>query len=141
MVLGTIPYMSPEQARGRAVDKRSDIWSLGCVLYECLSGRRAFDGDTATDVIAKILERDPDWEALPARTPPRVRELLERCLEKDPRRRVRDSGDVRMELERALAAREWTSSGAIRIPQGSGPLWRSVLPWAVAALAVAAALL
>lgn len=139
-IFGTAPYMSPEQARGRPVDKRSDIWSLGCVLYECLSGRRAFDGDTATEVLAKILERDPDWNALPPRTPPRVRELLARCLEKDPRRRVRDSGDVRMELERALAAREWTSSGILRIPQGTGRRWRSVAPWAVAALAVAAAL-
>jgi eukaryotic-like serine/threonine-protein kinase len=141
MVFGTVPYMSPEQARGRPVDKRSDIWSLGCVLYECLSGRRAFDGDTATDVVAKILERDPDWEALPPRTPPRVRELLARCLEKDPRRRVRDSGDVRMELERALAAREWTSSGAVRVLRRSAPPWRRVVPWAVAATAVAAALL
>ena len=71
-VIGTVPYMSPEQARGRPVDRRTDIWSLGCVLYECLTGRRAFDGETATDVLAKILERDPSWEALPARTPARV---------------------------------------------------------------------
>src|SRR5262245_5553763 len=103
-VFGTVPYMSPEQARGRAVDKRTDIWALGCVLYECLSGRRAFDGDTATDVVAKILERDPAWAALPARTPPRLRELCERCLEKDPARRLRDAGDLRLELPRATTA-------------------------------------
>src|SRR6185369_2055312 len=67
IVIGTVPYMSPEQARGRPIDKRTDIWALGCVLYECLTGRRAFDGDSSTDVLAKILERDPDWEALPGR--------------------------------------------------------------------------
>ena len=143
MVLGTIPYMSPEQARGRAVDKRSDIWSLGCVLYECLVGRRAFDGDTATDVLAKILERDPDWDALPARTPPRVRELLERCLEKDLKHRVRDSGDVRIELERARDAREWSTSGLRRIRRPRRARIQQVLPWAVAgvlAVALAASL-
>src|SRR5262245_5437302 len=119
-VFGTIPYMSPEQARGRPVDKRTDIWSLGCVLYECLSGRRAFAGDTSADAGVEILEREPDWDALPARTPQRVRELLARCLEKDPRLRVRDAGDVRIELTRAREAREWTSTGSLRVP-----------PWAV----------
>jgi DNA-directed RNA polymerase specialized sigma24 family protein len=140
MIFGTIPYMSPEQARGRPVDKRSDIWSLGCVLYELFSGRRAFDGEAVTDVLAKILERDPDWDALPTRTPPRVRELLERCLEKDLNQRERDSGDVRIELQRALSAREWTTTGALRVrswrPRSAVP---SALPWAVAAIAVAVA--
>jgi Tol biopolymer transport system component len=140
MIFGTIPYMSPEQARGRSVDKRSDIWSLGCVLYECLSGRRAFDGESATDVLAKILERDPDWDALPPRTPPRVRELLERCLEKDLNQRARDSGDVRIELQRAQSAREWTTTGSLRIRPSRGRLrLPSALPWAVAAIAVAVA--
>ena len=139
MMVGTVPYMSPEQARGRLVDKRSDIWSLGCVLYECLTGRRAFDGETATDVLAKVLERDPSWEALPARTPPRVRELVQRCLEKEVRRRIRDAGDVRLELERAREAREWASSGAVAAvaPARRLPSW---LPWGVAGLAVAVAL-
>jgi len=146
-VFGTIPYMSPEQARGRMVDKRTDIWSLGCVLYECLSGRRAFDGDTAADVIGKILEREPDWDALPSRTPPRVRALLERCLEKDPKLRLRDAGEARIELARALEAREWTSSGALHVrPSSARAVARSVkarpiLPWAIAALAVAVAAL
>jgi serine/threonine protein kinase len=139
MVLGTVPYMSPEQARGRTVDKRTDIWALGCVLYECLAGRRAFDGDTATDVLAKILERDPDWDALPPRTPPRVRELLERCLEKDLKHRARDSGDVRIELERALAAREWTSTGVVRAWRSGRTRVRGVLPWSVAAVSTVVA--
>ena len=139
MVFGTVPYMSPEQARGRALDKRSDIWALGCVLYECLSGKRAFDGDSASDVVAKILERDPDWTALPARTPPRVRELLERCLEKDPRKRMRDAGDVRIELERALAAREWTSSGIVRAAEEERSSSRG-WAWAAAGVGLAAVL-
>src|SRR5262245_9606283 len=139
-VFGTVPYMSPEQARGRAVDKRTDIWSLGCVLYECLSGRRAFDGDTGADVVGKILEREPDWDALPARTPPRVRELLARCLEKDPKLRVRDAGDVRIEIARAREAREWTSSGSLRVPPWAATgKARPLLPWAIAGLAVAVA--
>ena len=123
MMVGTVPYMSPEQARGRPVDRRSDIWSLGCVLYECLTGRRAFDGETATDVLAKILERDPSWERAPGAHAARVRELVQRCLEKDVRRRIRDAGDVRIELERAREAREWTSTrgGACRRPCAAFP--------------------
>jgi serine/threonine protein kinase/Tol biopolymer transport system component len=105
VILGTAAYMSPEQARGRAVDKRTDIWSFGCVLYECLSGRQAFAGDTVSDMIARILEREPDWEALPSRTPPRIRELLKRCLEKDAKRRLRDIGDARIEIEDVIATR------------------------------------
>jgi serine/threonine-protein kinase len=139
-VFGTIPYMSPEQARGRPVDKRTDIWSLGCVLYECLSGRRTFDGDTSADVIGKIVEREPDWDALPARTPPRVRDLLARCLEKDPKLRVRDAGDVRIELARARAAREWTSTGSLRVSSSAAPgKARRFLPWTIAALGLAVA--
>ena len=140
-VIGTVPYMSPEQARGRPVDRRTDIWSLGCVLYECLTGRRAFDGETATDVLAKILERDPSWEALPARTPARVRELVERCLEKDPRRRIRDSGDVRIELERARDAREWSSSGAVAAARPASWRSRGYLLWGIAGLAVGIAVM
>jgi WD40 repeat protein len=103
VILGTAGYMSPEQARGRVVDKRSDIWSFGCVLLECLTGVRAFDGETVSDTIAHILQREPDWSKLPADTPPRVRDLLRRCLEKDLRRRQRDIGDVRLEIEDALS--------------------------------------
>ncbi len=105
VILGTAAYMSPEQARGKVVDRRADIWAFGCVLYECLTGRRAFSGETVSDTIAKILERDPDFGPLPGGTPPRVRELLQRCLDKDPKRRLRDIGDARITLEEVLAAR------------------------------------
>jgi eukaryotic-like serine/threonine-protein kinase len=98
-ILGTAAYMSPEQARGHSVDKRGDIWAFGCVLYEMLTGRLAFPGDTVSDTIAKILEREPDWSALPAATPASVRRLLLRCLAKDPKQRLRDIGDVRIEID------------------------------------------
>jgi serine/threonine-protein kinase len=139
-VMGTFPYMSPEQARGRAVDRRTDIWSLGCVLYECLTGRRAFEGETPTDVLAKVIERDPSWDALPARTPARLREVVQRCLEKEPRRRYRDAGDVRIELERAREAREWTSSGAVPVATFSPRRLRELLPWVIAGVALVVAI-
>ena len=97
-VLGTPAYMSPEQARGQAVDRRTDIWAFGCVLYELLAGRIAFKGESHSDLIAAILERDPDWRALPADTPAALRRLLQRCLEKDRRQRLRDIGDALPEL-------------------------------------------
>ena len=99
VLLGTAAYMSPEQARGKAVDKRSDIWAFGCVLYEMLTGGRAFGGETTTEVLAKILERDPDFTRLPPTVSAPVVRLLHRCLEKEPRRRLRDIGEVRFELE------------------------------------------
>jgi len=106
LILGTAAYMSPEQARGQTVDKRTDIWAFGCVLYEMLSGRAAFARGTLTDTLVAVVEQDPLWTALPAATPPGLRRLLKRCLEKDPRRRVRDVGDARFELEDALTAIE-----------------------------------
>ena len=102
MILGTAPYMSPEQARGKVVDKRADIWAFGCVLFEMLTGRRPFDGETSSDTIAAILTREPDWTALPAATPARLRGLLQRCLEKDPKRRLRDIGEARIEIEHLI---------------------------------------
>ena len=102
VILGTAAYMSPEQARGKVLDRRTDIWSFGCVLYECLTGRMTFPGETVSDTIAKILEREPDWSALPPQTPARARELLRRCLDKDAKKRLRDIGDARIELEEAL---------------------------------------
>ncbi len=105
VLLGTAAYMSPEQARGRVVDKRTDIWAFGCLLYEMLTGRPAFGGDTLSDTIAGIIEREPDWSALPKTSTPALKRLLERCLQKDPKRRLRDIGDARAELDdRQVAA-------------------------------------
>ena len=114
MILGTAAYMSPEQARGRPVDKRSDIWSFGCVLYECLTGESMFLGETVTDSIGAILHKQPDWERLPAHTPPTVQLLLRRCLAKDRKQRLRDIGDVRIELEAAIADPTSSSLGLAR---------------------------
>jgi Tol biopolymer transport system component len=113
-VLGTPAYMSPEQARGRPLDKRTDIWSFGCVLFEMVTGRMAFGGETISDTIARVLERDVDWEALPASCPLRIRDLLRRCLQKEPSRRLRDIGDARLELDEtaAIPVRAEGSAGA-----------------------------
>jgi serine/threonine-protein kinase len=134
VILGTAAYLSPEQARGHSVDKRGDIWAFGCVLYEMLTGRLAFAGDTASDTIAKILEREPDWSALPASTPVAIRRLLHRCLAKDPRQRFRDIGDVRIEIEAIDEAPTGVSGAA---PSASSVKTRTArLPWvAVGALA------
>jgi Tol biopolymer transport system component/tRNA A-37 threonylcarbamoyl transferase component Bud32 len=129
MILGTAAYMSPEQARGKAVDKRADIWAFGCVLYEMLTGRRAFARETVADTLAAVIEREPDWTALPPATPAGVRRVLTRSLEKDPKRRLRDIGDVRADLDeqaaqsvrshaarRAVSMREvaaWTACAAL----------------------------
>ena len=98
IILGTAPYMSPEQAKGRAADKRSDVWAFGCVLYEMLTGTTPFAGETVPDVLAAILKTEPNWYALPAATPPGVRRLLRRCLTKELRERLRDIGDARLKL-------------------------------------------
>jgi serine/threonine protein kinase len=102
-VTGTAAYMSPEQARGKPVDKRTDIWSFGCVLYEMLTARRAFFGETSSDTIAAVLDREPDLAALPPTTPLSLRRLLIRCLEKDPKRRLQDVGDAIFDLDEAVA--------------------------------------
>ena len=131
-VIGTAAYMSPEQARGLTVDKRTDIWAFGCVLYELLTAQVAFGGGTVSDSIAKILEREPDWSALPASTPAPIRRLLLRCLAKDPKKRIRDVGDSRIELD----AVDEVLPGAAIGTAGSRPLMKW-LPWAaLAALAV-----
>ena len=126
MVLGTPTYMSPEQARGKPVDRRTDIWAFGCVLFECLTGKRAFDGDAFGDLIAAILEREPDLGALPNATPPHVRELVERCFVKDARQRLRDIGEARLALERVESEPAHQAA--------SSPL-RGPLGWVVGALA------
>jgi len=104
VILGTAEFMSPEQARGKPVDKRTDIWSFGCVLYELLTGRRIFGGETASDVLAAILTAEPRWDLLPPEIPARIRDLLRRSLQKDPNHRLRDVGDARIEIDQALDA-------------------------------------
>jgi serine/threonine-protein kinase len=99
MIIGTAAYMAPEQARGKVVDRRADIWAFGVVLYEMLSGRRAFGGEEISDVLASVLKSEPVWTAMPDRVPPSIRRLLRRCLEKDPRRRLSAIGDARFDLD------------------------------------------
>jgi len=101
VILGTAAYMSPEQARGKRVDKRADVWAFGCVLFEMLTGTRAFVGETVSDTLAAVLRSDPDWDALPGKTPLHIRRLLYRCLEKDPKRRLRDIGEARIAIAEA----------------------------------------
>ncbi|HEV3482184.1 MAG TPA: protein kinase [Candidatus Acidoferrales bacterium] len=138
MLLGTAAYMSPEQARGKLVDRRADIWAFGCVLYEMLTGKMAFGGAAITDTLAAVLRAEPDWSQLPAGTPTRVRVLLQRCLQKDPRQRLQAIGDARISLEEVLSgAPDPPLAGAAGI---SAPFWRGGVPWAVACVAVLAAL-
>jgi len=126
VLLGTAAYMSPEQARGKPVDRRADIWAFGVVLYEMLSGRRAFGGETATDVLAHVIEREPDWESVPANTPGSMKKLLRRCLTKNSHDRLRDIGDARLEI---LEARD---QGDEEVTKDS-PRRRRLLPAGVAA--------
>jgi len=138
VILGTAAYMSPEQARAGAVDKRTDIWAFGCVLYELLTGRRLFDGDTVSQVLAAVLTKEPDWTALPATTSPAIRKLLRRCLEKDGRRRMASAADVRLEIEDALSVNDRAESA----PSAADPAMvpRRVMRVRMALVAVAAAL-
>ena len=101
LIMGTAAYMSPEQARGKDVDKRTDIWAFGCLLYQMLAGKPAFDGETVTDVLAAVMKNEPDWSALPSDTPTMLRLVLRRCLQKDPAQRVHDMGDARLEIQEA----------------------------------------
>jgi serine/threonine protein kinase len=103
-IIGTAPYMSPEQAAGKDLDARTDIWAFGCILYEALTGRRAFVGESTTEILTAVIEREPDWSKLPDGTPAPLESLLRRCLRKDAQRRLRDIGDARIELEDWLAA-------------------------------------
>jgi len=128
MILGTAAYMAPEQARGRAVDRRADVWAFGAVLYEMLTGKRAFKGDDVTDVLASVLARDPDWTRLPAETPV-MNGCVRRCLERDPKQRFGDMQSVRLALDGAFAV-QGTSTGATVAP--SRTLW-SFVPWLIAA--------
>jgi serine/threonine protein kinase len=124
VVLGTAAYMSPEQAKGKTVDRRADIWAFGCILYECLMGKKAFEGETVTETLAAILRGEPDWDALPFTTPQSIRFVLRRCLERDLSRRFRDPADVRIEIEEAIAE----STAPTAVPSGRNiPLLQVVL--------------
>lgn len=132
VILGTAAYMSPEQAKGKPVDRRTDIWAFGCVLFEMLSGTTAFGGETATEVLAAVIKSEPDWNALPATTPVTMRDLVQRCLRKNPRQRLQSIGDARIALEEFIAHPHPSASQEAKPPQP--PAWRRALPWAVAAL-------
>jgi Tol biopolymer transport system component len=137
VILGTAAYMAPEQARGRAVDRRADIWAFGVVLFETITGALPFDGDTTTDVVASVITKEPDWARLPATLPEPLVRLLRRCLEKDPKRRLRDIGDARAELEAAASPDAGRQAPALRAVAAS----RRIPGWMLAvglALALAA---
>ena len=134
-ILGTAAYMAPEQAKGKAVDRRADIWAFGVVLFEMLSGERPFKGDDVSDVLAAVLRQEIDWKALPANTPPNVRRVLERCLVRDPKQRLRDIGDVWLGMDGPDAALPVAPVAAL--PARPSLLTRA-LPWAVTVLVAAA---
>ena len=123
VILGTAAYMSPEQARGKAVDKRTDVWAFGCVLYELLTGKPAFDGEDVTEILAAVVKTEPDWNRLPKDIPPNVRALLRRCLQKNARQRIHDAGDVRIEIDEAIV------TPALTEPVVGGISQRSVQSW------------
>ena len=126
VILGTAAYMSPEQARGQAVDKRADIWAFGCVLYEMLTGRPAFGRDTITDTLAALVEREPDWSRLPAGVSLNLRRLLQRCVDKDPKRRLRDIADARYEIEAALTDGDAPAGVVMPAPRQRANRWGAV---------------
>ncbi|MGB6200073.1 MAG: protein kinase, partial [Candidatus Acidiferrales bacterium] len=141
MILGTAAYMSPEQAKGRPADRRSDIWAFGCVLYEMLSGKQPFNGETVSDTLAEVLKFDPDWNALPAETPASVQRLVRRCLVKDPKQRLQAIGEARITIGQALDPSAATSgtdfaspAADVGDPRAALPAWRRALPWAAAAI-------
>jgi len=131
VILGTAAYMSPEQSKGRAADRRSDVWAFGVVLYEMLTGQSPFNGDDVSETLASILTRQPDWTVLPAATPPVIRRLLRRCLEKDPRRRLADIADARLDIDEALGGPDIDAPVVL-----SNPRTRERLAWASSLLLV-----
>jgi Tol biopolymer transport system component len=136
-IMGTAAYMSPEQARGTALDRRTDIWAFGCVMFEMISGRRVFDGETASDVLASVLKTDPAWDTLPDNLPPALRRLLERCFTRDPRKRLRDIGEARISLE-AMLAGDLGEESEVATAAGGRGLGRMVAVAAVVGLVLGA---
>jgi serine/threonine protein kinase/Tol biopolymer transport system component len=142
-VLGTPAYMSPEQARGKPVDKRTDIWAFGCVLYELLTARQAFPGETLSDTIAAVLDSEPNWQSLPLTTPSKIRDLLRRSLQKERDRRLRDIGDARIEIEDALAVPKdaGPTQAGVPLTDAAQRKSRERLAWAIGAIAIVIAAL
>ncbi len=136
MILGTAAYMSPEQARGKPVDKRTDIWAFGCVLYEMLTGMRPFPGDDVAEVLSRVLQREPDWARLPSTLSPLLGSYIKRCLHKDPRQRIHDIADVRLALEGAFETTVMAVTPASR-PRGLGAAWVVALAAVLAAAVLA----
>lgn len=133
VLLGTAAYMSPEQARGKRADRRADIWAFGCVLYEMLTGQGPFSGETTSDVLACVIRAEPDWPAVSGSVPARIRELMHRCLQKDPRQRLQAIGEARITLEEVLSG----APQEARAPQAqtaAEPVWQRALPWAAGVL-------
>ena len=134
MIVGTAAYMAPEQAKGRAIDRRADVWAFGVVLLEMLTGARTFHGDDVTEVLASVLKDAPSLEALPADTPPSIRRLLRRCLQKDPVKRLDSMSAARLEIDDAVA--EPDRAAVVHAVEAAPPLWRRAAPWTLAALAI-----
>jgi len=137
IILGTAAYMAPEQARGKQVDRRADIWAFGCVLYEMLTGHQAFEGETVSDVLASVIRSEPDWSALPAETPSSIRKLLRQCLAKDPKQRLQAIGDARLAIDETLSGADLETVSASHLParKRTPLLFRSLL-WALGVIAV-----
>jgi serine/threonine-protein kinase len=140
-ILGSVAYMSPEQATGRGVDERADLWAFGCVLYEMLIGGRAFTGDSVTETLAAIIQGEPDWQRLPAATPAPVRELLVRCLRKDPRRRLRSAGDAWLVIDETLSPPADAGAVPAIAAEPRKAVWPRAFPWVIASLAALAGLM
>jgi serine/threonine-protein kinase len=135
IILGTAAYMSPEQAKGRPVDRRADIWAFGVVLYELLTGRRLFDAEDMSETLAAVLTRDVSLASLPLSIPPRLRALVADCLVRDPKQRLRDIGDARLVLDRLIAGESDSAPDPQPIPAAKAPMWRRALPWVAGAVA------
>jgi serine/threonine protein kinase/Tol biopolymer transport system component len=138
LIIGTAAYMAPEQAKGKPVDRRADVWAFGCVLYEMLAGQKAFEGETVSDVLAAVIKSEPDWSALPADTPVSIQKLTRRCLAKDPKQRLHDMGDARLTVEETLSgadAEAAISGGQTAVSKHVSVVRRS-MPWALGAVAV-----
>jgi Tol biopolymer transport system component len=133
VLLGTAAYMAPEQARGKRVDRRADIWAFGCVLYEMLTGQGPFSGETTSDILACVIRAEPDWSSVPDSVPARIRELLRRCLQKDTKQRLQAIGDARITLEEVLSGTP-QEAGALQAQIAAAPFWVRALPWAAGVL-------